>query len=396
MKLGCFLKEIEMRIIHFMLSCFYIDGCSYQENILPRMNKQDGHCVKIVASCYSFDEKGEPTTTPPCSYVNEDGIPVTRLPYRSLLSRGLLRKASVFPGVSKILEGFKPDIVYFHGCGSWELKTVFAYKRKHPQMTLFLDSHVDRNNSASNWFSAVVLHSLFYRSILRSGLSLVEMVLCPSYECLSFCKDIYRVPEDKLEFYPLGGMIPSEEGIHKTAKAIRHEYGIDDEDVLFAHSGKMDPLKRTAEVVKAFKGLSGKKVHLFLIGTFTENTKSEIMELIADDPRIQYLGWKSASDLNALLCATDVYVQPGSQSATMQNSMCNGCALLLYPHISHSPYLKENGFFVRTEEDIRREMEYLANDIALLNSMKQKSYEIACELLDYHKLASRIYAKREV
>ena len=39
-----------MRILHLCLSCFYIDGYNYQENILPRINHEDGHDVRILAS----------------------------------------------------------------------------------------------------------------------------------------------------------------------------------------------------------------------------------------------------------------------------------------------------------------------------------------------------------
>lgn len=39
-----------MKILHLCLACFYIDGYTYQENILPRINREDGHDVRILAS----------------------------------------------------------------------------------------------------------------------------------------------------------------------------------------------------------------------------------------------------------------------------------------------------------------------------------------------------------
>ena len=43
-----------MRILHMCLAAFYIDKYSYQENILPRMHKKQGHEVQIIASVETF------------------------------------------------------------------------------------------------------------------------------------------------------------------------------------------------------------------------------------------------------------------------------------------------------------------------------------------------------
>ena len=39
-----------MKIAHICLSCFYIDGFSYQENELVRQNVSDGHDVLVITS----------------------------------------------------------------------------------------------------------------------------------------------------------------------------------------------------------------------------------------------------------------------------------------------------------------------------------------------------------
>ena len=73
-----------MRILHLMLACFYIDNYNYQENILPRINKQDGHDVKIIASVEMFIDNESIGCVEPGRYVNEDGIEVVRLPYKKI------------------------------------------------------------------------------------------------------------------------------------------------------------------------------------------------------------------------------------------------------------------------------------------------------------------------
>ena len=71
-----------MKIVHCCLSCFYIDNYNYQENALPRQNKLDGHDVSIIASTETFINNTNLGYVQPSQYVNEDGIPVRRIPYR--------------------------------------------------------------------------------------------------------------------------------------------------------------------------------------------------------------------------------------------------------------------------------------------------------------------------
>ena len=47
-----------MKIMHLMLSSFYIDNYSYQENLLPKYHKKLGYEVEIVASLFTFAVTG--------------------------------------------------------------------------------------------------------------------------------------------------------------------------------------------------------------------------------------------------------------------------------------------------------------------------------------------------
>jgi len=63
-----------MKILHCCLSQFYIDNYSYQENILPRVNKQMGHEVKIIASTETYLDNRNLEYVEPSRYYTEDGI----------------------------------------------------------------------------------------------------------------------------------------------------------------------------------------------------------------------------------------------------------------------------------------------------------------------------------
>lgn len=75
----------------------------------------------------------------------------------------------------------------------------------------------------------------------------------------------------------------------------------------------------------------------------------------------------------------------------MQNSLCCGCAVVLYPHKSHQPYLQGNGYYVESIEDMRRVFQKIVDEPEALKVMSENSMKIARELLDYRKLAARLY-----
>lgn len=379
-----------MRIMHFALSCFYIEGYTYQENVLPTIHAQMGHDVLMVASRVSFDKNGSPCLIQPSHYYSKDGFEVIRVPYKKFFSKGILRRIRIYSGVYNIIENFKPDIMYFHGCSALELNTIIKYKKAHPEVTLFLDNHADRNNSASSKLSLVVQHKMLYKWALKRALPYVEKLLCPSIECMDFCRDIYGVPEEMLEFYPLGGTLVSAAERRSIRTEIRKMESISDSNIAFTHSGKMDAKKRTLDIIHAFKSVKNPRFTLWIIGALMEDVKIQVLKEIKTDERIHFLGWKESNDLLRYLCASDVYVQPGGQSATMQNAMCCGCAVMLYPHKSHKPYVQGNGYYISTIDDMKQVFSDLSSHPEKIETLKNRSYEIACDLLDYNKLAQRV------
>lgn len=380
-----------MKILHLMLASFYIDHYNYQENALPRQNKGDGNDVEIIASCFTFNAEGKGTYLRPSKYENEDGIPVIRLQYRKIFSHGILRRVRTYPGVYKLIEAFHPDVIMFHGCSSWELLTVAKYKKKHPSVRLYVDNHADQNNSGQGFVSNVIQHRCFYKPILHRALQYIDKVFYLSIECGDFLRDVYSIPDKHLEFYPLGGKIITAEERKSISLSIQTSNGVDENNIIFCHSGKMDAKKRTAEIIRAFSKIDDTRMRLWLFGSLADDIKSEILALIDNDNRISFMGWKKPEELTQYLCATDMYIQLGGQSATMQNALCCGCAIMLYPHKSHEPYVQHNGFFIRTEEDMILTFNNISSNPEQLKRMQSASFVVARKLLDYKKLAARLY-----
>ena len=72
-----------MKVVHLCLACFYPDGYSYQENMLPKYHARMGLETAVIASLVSFDENGQ---HPARGGKLPERVrhPVTRLAYREI------------------------------------------------------------------------------------------------------------------------------------------------------------------------------------------------------------------------------------------------------------------------------------------------------------------------
>ena len=378
-----------MRIAHLCLSNWYVDGVGYQENELVREHVSAGHEVLVVASTETHSKAGGLTHTVPGAYVGDEGARIIRLPYRKILPRSVMAKIRANHGVNKVLEDFKPDSILFHGTCGWELLTVAAYVKKNPNVIFYVDSHEDPYNSARTWLSREILHKQFYARILRSALPEIRKILCYSPESVEFVHSVYRIGRSHLELYPLGGHPVADEEYFKARERIRRQYSLADDDVLIVQSGKQTERKKLLLAIRSFKQCLDSNLRFYVCGSISSNIETEVLQSSCSDPRICFLGWKSFDELTSLLCAADVYLQPGTQSVTMQHSLCCRCAVILDDVPSHRMYVQKNGWLIGRDgslDEIIREI-----PASNLDEMKMRSYRFSRDVLDYKILAKRVF-----
>jgi len=378
-----------MRIVHLCLSCFYIDDYRYQENELVREHVAGGHEVLVVASTETYLNNMSLGYTDSGEYLGSDGAKVIRLPYSTLGPFVVRKKIRAHPGVYSILTEFKPDVIMFHGLCGWELLTAARYKRFNPHVRFYVDSHEDANNSAVGIFSKL-LHRFFYRPVITRSLPWIDKVLCISLETMDFVKITYGLPEKILEFFPLGGFIADDDTYLRNRNSARLELNLRDDQTVFLQSGKFDAKKRLVESLKAFAEIKSPSFVFLIVGRVHASVEAEVNKLAEQDPRVRHLGWKSADELYQLLCGADVYIQPGSQSATMQMSLCARCPVIIADVPSHEPFVKGNGWKVSDMQAQVLAFKQIENDPDVLREMSTRSFEIASELLDYRRMAKRI------
>jgi 1,2-diacylglycerol 3-alpha-glucosyltransferase len=377
-----------MRIAHLCLSNFYIDNQSFQENEIVRQHVVEGHEVLVLASTETYSEAGRIIYTEPGHYQGVEGAQVWRLPYRKFLPHRVMSKLRMNVGVYKALAQFAPDIILFHGTTGWELRTVARYVHDHPHVRFLVDSHENWSNSARTFISREILHRRYYGPVLRSVLDKVEKILCVSTASIDFVADIYRVPREELEFFPLGGRpIPTVE-YDQRRLATRKALGVADDHIVIVQSGKQNRRKKLLETLTVFATCQNDRLRLFIIGVLQDDIRQEAEHLIAADPRVVYLGWQTTDELTDILCAADIYLQPGTQSVTMQHSLCCHCAIILDDIPSHTFYHVENGWLLNRSSPLEVVLKEIPS--ANLHAMQENSLAIACDKLDYVALSRRI------
>jgi 1,2-diacylglycerol 3-alpha-glucosyltransferase len=380
-----------MKILHLCLSCFYIDGYAYQENMLVAEHVRAGHSVHVLASTETFGSDGRLSYVAPSSYMGSDGAMVERLPYRFASVPRFAQKIRAYPGVTARLREIAPDVIVFHGLSAYALLEVSRYVKQNRGVVLYADSHEDFNNSARVWVSKWLLHFLFYRAIFQMSLPSIRSVLCVSKETELFTRDFYGCPAAKIEYLPLGGKVFSDEEYNQLRKTVRAEYQWSDDLRIFVQSGKFDTAKRLLDSLAAFSALPDQNLRLVLAGVFMSDIKDQVEDLVRKDPRIIELGWLDTQRLTSLLVGADVYVQPGSQSATMQMALCCRKPVIVADVISHHALVSSNGWFISSNQSLYQALKSAALiQKSKLEAMSAQSAEIAANILDYAMQARKL------
>ena len=380
-----------MRIAHVGLASFYTEGMTYQDNQLSEQNVRDGHQVMYISNASKY-VNGEVVDTGYEDSVLSSGVRLVRLPYETVVNAYLSDKLRKVKGLYELLDSFGPDVIFSHDLCYLSVFDVIRYKKAHPEVRLYADTHTDEKNSGRNWISLNVQHRIIYKYLYQKAYPYLDKFFYISQERKDFAVKHYGLPEDKMEFYPLGGTILSDSQYEKLRAEGRGELGASGDEPVFIHSGKLDAAKRTEELLNAFAAVPELKAKLCVCGSVPEDMKPRLMPLFERDSRVEYLGWKTADELIKLLCACDFYLQPGSQSATLENALCCRTGVMLYPHKAYTAdYDYGNVIWTETQAEMEACFRKLLSGEISLTELGKRSENCAAELLDYRKLAERFY-----
>lgn len=376
-----------MKIMHIGLLSHFTEGMSYQDNLLSEMNLLEGHEVVFITNTSKY-LNGKLVECGEEDILLSNGLRLIRLSYDYIFNKFISNKIQKVKKLKHYLYEFNPDSIMYHGVCGYELMTVAKYVRNHPQVLFYVDSHEDFNNTAKS-VVAKISYKIIHGHFIKKARKEIKKILYLSSETKFFLQNMYGIPDNELEFYPLGGIIQNSLAQEKAKRKLLEKYSLTADTVICAHSGKLDQLKRTKELLTAFSSVKTNKLFLIIFGSIPSEQKNIIEPLIAGDNRIVFEGWKNNVESIEILSGVDVYCQPGTQSATSQIALCCGCMEMVYPHESYKDFYKDNVMYIKTENDIRTAFQNIVDNYDLVLLYKNKSMIFATNNLSYELLAKR-------
>ena len=149
-----------MKIVHICLCGAMTDGFNYQENVITKYHKKMGYDVTIIASQWIWDSAGKLQKLEKTDYINENGVKVIRLPIRH---GNVNNRLKIYLGLYRTVEKEQPDILFIHDCQFLDIRKMAIYARRHPNVKVYVDNHVDYSNGAHGWLSKNLLHRGLWR-----------------------------------------------------------------------------------------------------------------------------------------------------------------------------------------------------------------------------------------
>lgn len=318
-----------MRILHLCLSASYVEGLSYQENLLSQYHKKMGYDVYVVASLKTFNKDGEYVfDNKPETYTNKYGITVNKLAYKKPLKVGRLFRT--YKGSYKAIEDINPDIIFCHGVQFLDAKVLIKYMRKHPNVKLYVDNHSDFSNSATNWVSKNIQHKILWRHYAQKLNPYVQKFYGVLPARVDFLVDLYHLPKEKVELLVMGAddeLVDSARD-SEVRKNIREQYNIAEDDFLIINGGKIDQWKKqTLLLMDAVNEISDPKVKLLVFGSITPELKDEVNKRCSE--KVQYIGWVQSEDSYRYFAASDLAVFPGRHSVFWEQVAGQGIPMIV-------------------------------------------------------------------
>ena len=361
-----------MKVVHLCLGAFFPDNYSYQENLLPKYHKKLGYDVEVVASQETFDENGNTSYMQTVgSYQNENDIKVTRLKYSS--PEKLSHKLKSYVGVYNAVEESTPDVIFMHNCQFLSVFDVIRYLKKHPDVKLFVDNHVDFSNSAKNFLSKNILHGIIWKICAKSINKYAEKFYGVLPARVDFLVDVYGLPKEKCELLVMGAddELIVEETLEKQREAKRKEYNVENKTVIMT-GGKIDRNKpQTVSLMKAVNSLENENIKLLVFGSVVPELKKEFEAQLSD--KVEYIGWKKSSDLYSELSVADIVAFPGLHSVLWEQTIAMGKPCI-FKKIDGFTHVDIGGNCLYFEDDSIEDYEkVIKKAVSSLDALKQNA-----------------------
>ncbi|MCI9127957.1 MAG: glycosyltransferase family 4 protein [Eubacterium sp.] len=383
-----------MNIIHVNLAMGYTEGMNYQENCISKCHAMAGHNVTLIASPYCFNNGVWGLCTTSFDYINEHGVHVIRLPFLFKLPYRINKQIGCFRGTYETIKNICPDIIFVHNIQFQDLRSIVKYKKRHPEVKLFIDNHVDFSNGARTWLSKNVLYRFWWKPCAKAAEPYTDKFFGVMPSRVDFLTDVYGIPKQKCELLVMGGDDEAIEHAKLPAvrEAIRSKYGICENDFLIMTGGKIDKFKtQTLLLLQAIQKMKNCQIKLIIFGSIDQVLESQILKL-CDGKKIQYIGWAEGNQSYDYFGAADLVVFPGRHSVYWEQVVSLGIPMICkyWEGTTHID-LGGNVIFLKKDsiDEIYNVIYRVYHNKQLFEKMKKVAQEKGKPFFSYQKISQK-------
>lgn len=329
----------KMKIVHICLAGLYMNGWGYQENMLAKFQKKDGHDVFVIANEYTYDYEGNYTKLRDYeveglenkidnntnnynnAFINAkvdcNGVKIIRLQIKGEKNITGPAQRVHYIGLYEELEKMTPDIIFLHNPQILDVKDIVCFMKKNCRsVRLFVDSHSDYSNSARNFLSKHILHGMIWRNKVKKLIPYTTKFYGVLPARVDFLRERYHIPKNRIELLQMGmdDDLAKEAGNKKNISLIRSMLRVKDNDFLIVTGGKIDGAKKqTLLLMDAVKKINYPFLKLVIFGSVADCLRDEFVSK-CDNERIQYVGWIDSNTTYSYFAASDFVFFPGRHS----------------------------------------------------------------------------------
>ena len=314
-----------MRIVH--IADFLSTHLGYQELLLAKWNAKHGHEVSIVTSnrnppAPDYRASFEPILGPrqmPTGVTSYSGLTIHRLPVF-----GEYRTRIVMRGLSQTVIGLRPEAIFCHGTMSPTVVQA-AQSASKLGVPLFVDNHMVFSVMDSSPLGQAAYFGA--RQFMRSYLApRVEKFYGVAQECSDFLIQAQGVPSEQVDLLPLGVDTETFDYSAEGRLRVRANWGLPDEAVVIAQTGKMDVGKDPVTLARAAARVAQAHDDTFVafVGSGpVQQAEAVRAEFAGLEDRLVMASAVPVHDLADVFSACDVVVFPGGTSmSSLEAAAC--------------------------------------------------------------------------
>lgn len=383
-----------MKILHIVLCCnAFKDGWSYQENCIPRYQKEFGYDVEIITVPFTVDSKGNRVIYPKHKYLDQNNIPITRLSHLVSNKFKLSLRFRLFKNLYKMVENIRPDIIFIHGLQFLDIRKIAKYVKRNKYVKVYVDGHEDYYNSAKNFLSRYVLHGLVWRLCAHLIEPYTSKFWGVTPARVDFLIKMYKLPKSKVDLLVMGA---EDEKVQEAKKNIhtaelKEQYGIKSDDFIIMSGGKLDQNKpEILNIMRAVNQLQNNKIKFLFLGSVSKEYYDDFNQQLSD--KVKYIGWIKSKDTYTYFNLADLVIFPGLHSVFWEQVVGLGRPAV-FKYIEGFTHIDLEGnckfLYKSSVEEIMSIINLIYNDKALYETMLSVSQKKGLEKFSYRMISRR-------